>query len=249
MKSMAPWTLLALPVALSFLSTTGASEKSAVPSAIRRAAELSVRDHEGIIGYQSAYDTSMHGGPLHRSYHYRNAYLYNDERLVKARALYKDDNGHIADAAQLEIETRKIESEQGSGRVFAVPFDARHFSEYRYQKAACAGCAAGQVAFTFTSLVPDQFHGNGSMTFDFLGHVTSLTYTPTVLPSHASKARITIYRGAVLPDYWATVRSEGHYQGRYGFIRGSADMQSRNEHFHRFSSVNAAVAALNSGKL
>lgn len=249
MKRAVPRALLALPFSLLLASTTTGSEPTAVPFQVRHAAELSVRDHTGIIGYESAFDTNMRGGPLHRAYHYRNAYLYNDERLVKARALYKDDNGHIADAAQLDAETRKIESEQGSGKVFAVPFDARHFSEYRYEKGACAGCAADEVAFTFTSLVRDEFHGNGSMTLDGRGHVVNLTYTPSVLPAHASKARITIYRGGVLPDYWATIRSEGHYEGRYGFVHGSADMQSRNEHFHRFSSVDAAVTALNGGKI
>ncbi len=249
MKEMLPRALLALPFSLLLSSNTGASETPAAAPEVRHAAELSVRDHKGIIGYESAFDTNMRGGPLHRSYHYRNAYLYNDERLVKARALYKDDNGHVADAAELNAETRKIESEQGSGKVFAVPFDARHFSEYRYEKGICAGCSADEVAFKFTSLVQDEFHGNGSMTLDGRGHVMNLTYVPSVLPPHASKARVTIYRGAVLPDYWATVKSEGHYEGRYGFVRGSADMQSRNEHFHRFSSVDAAVAALNSGKL
>ncbi len=240
--------LLALAVALSWGTSKG-SEEAAVPSEVRHAAELSVQDHKGIIAYESVFDTTMHGGPLHRAYHYRNAYLYNDERLLKARALYKDDNGHIANPAELETETRKIESEQDSGKVFAVPFDARHFSEYRYQKGTCTGCLAGEEVFNFTSLVQDEFHGNGSMTLAGTGHVKTLTYVPRVLPPHASAARITVHRAQVLPGYWATVKSEGHYEGRYGFIHGSGDMQSRNEHYRRFNSVDAARAALDSGKV
>lgn len=249
MKSRTVPILFMLPLSLLLCSAAGGSERPTVPSEVRHAAELSVRDHQGIIGYESAFDTNMHGGPLHRAYHYRNAYLYNDERLLKARALYKDDNGHIADAAQLQTETSKIESEQGSGKVFAVPFDARHFSEYRYEKGACSECAQGEVVFTFTSVVQDEFHGSGSMTFDAGGHVRLMTYVPSVLPPHASTARITVHRNEVLPGYWATVKSEGHYEGHFGLLHGGADMQSRNERFHRFSSVDAALSALNAGRI
>ncbi len=249
MKSSIARILLILAFPLLLSEATRGSEHPSVPFEVRHAAELSVHDHKGIIGYESAFDTNMHGGPLHRAYHYRNAYLYNDEHLLKARALYKDDNGQIADAAQLQTETTKIETEQGSGKVFAVPFDARHFSEYRYDRAECSGCAQGEVAFTFTSLVQDEFHGSGSMTLESGGHIRLLTYVPSVLPAHASAARITVHRSEVLPGYWATVKSEGHYEGRYGLIHGGADMQSRNEHFHRFSSVDTAVTALYSGKI
>ncbi|MDQ6827137.1 MAG: hypothetical protein M3Z14_08070 [Candidatus Eremiobacteraeota bacterium] len=225
------------------------SADSSVPTELRRAAQVAVRDHKGIIAFQTTWDSIAHGGPMRRAYRYKDAYVFQDERLIKARALAKGDNGTEANQEQLDAETRKIETEQGSGKVFAVPFDSRHFSEYAYAKDTCEQCASGDVKLTFSSPIKDQFHGNGSLIVNATDHVKLLIYSPNVLPKHASTGVITTYRAEVLPGYWATVRSEQRFTGHLGPFSGGAEVSSRSDHYHRYKSIAAALTALHSGNL
>ncbi len=225
------------------------SADQTLPTELQRAAKVTVSDHKGIIAYTTTWDSTAHGGPMHRTYHYTDAYVFKDERLIKARAMTKGDNGKIATQQELDTETLKIETEQGNGKVFAVPFDARHFSEYHYAKGACVGCGNGDTKITFSSLVKDAFHGDGSMIVDSSGHVKVLSYSPKVLPLHATTGVITAYRAEVLPGFWATVRSEERFTGHLGPFSGGAEIQSYSDHYHRFQSVEAALAALRSGAI
>lgn len=244
----------ALALAAVFAITLAAAE--GVPSELRRAAQVAQSDHQGIIAFQIIWDTEARGGPFHQTFHYRNAYVFDGERFVGARALEKVDNGKAADDAGLADETKRIAAnERAKGAVgFADPFDSRHFQEYRFNRAPCeASCLAGDTTVTFAAVVSDINHGDGRLVIDRDGHVRQMVYAPKVMPTFgrvkAHDAVISIERAAVLPGYWATVRTTAKYSGRYGFITGAATQTTRFDHYRRFRSVDAAVAALNSGQI
>lgn len=242
-----------LTLAIVAAVTLAAAES--VPPEVRRAAQVAEADHQGIIGFQIIWDTEARGGPFHQTFHYRNAYVYDGERFVAARALEKVDNGKAADVAGLADETKHIaENERTKGAGFADPFDSRHFAEYRFSRTPCdPSCLAGDTTVAFTALVSDVNHGDGRLVIDRDGHVRQMTYAPKVMPAFgrvkARDAAISIERAAVLPGYWATLRTTATYSGRYGFISGAATQTTRFCRFRRFRSVDAAIAALNSGQI
>ena len=242
-------------LALAAVLLTAVAAAGDVPSDVRRAAQVAQADRRGIIGFEIAWDTDARGGPFHQTYHYRNAYIFDGERFVAARALEKVDNGRTAAAADLAAETRKIaENERAKAPGFADPFDDRHFGEYRFSRETCdSSCLAGDTTVAFAGLVSDVNHGDGRLVIDRDGHVRRMVYAPKVMPSFgrvkARDAVITVERGPVLPGYWGTLKSTATYGGRYGFITGSATQVARFDHYRRYHSVDTALAALNSGQI
>lgn len=243
---------IALLLALLFgCAGANASAASGPPPELRRAAAVSEADHRGIIAFQIVWDTEARGGPFHRSFHYRNAYVYDGTRLVGARAIEKIDNGRAAGPSDLDAETRRILSQnQGGGAGgFAAPFDARHFDEYRFARAPCdLTCLQGDTTVTFIASIQDENHGDGRMVIDRDGHVRHLEYSPRVKPAfgniHAKDALVSIDRAAVLPGFWATTKIESRFSGHYGFITGDARQTARYERYRRFFTVVEALSAL-----
>jgi hypothetical protein len=246
---------LAVLLALFFgLAGAGASAAAGPPPELRRAALVAEADHRGIVAFQIVWDTEARGGPFHQRFHYRNAYVYDGTRLVGARAIEKVDNGRTAGPADLEAETKRILSQnQGSdGAGFAVPFDARHFDEYRFARAPCdVTCLEGDTTVSFVASIQDENHGDGRMIIDRDGHVRHLEYSPKVKPAfgniHAKDALVSIDRAAVLPGFWATTKIESRYSGHYGFITGDAHQTTRYERYRRFFTVVEALSALRTG--
>ena len=229
---------------------------AAIPPELRRAAILSENDHHGIVGFEITWDTDARGGPFRQRFHYRNAYVYDGERFLGARALEKVDNGKAADAHGLDEETKKIEREHSGASVpgFAVPFDSRHFDEYRFRRAPCdAACLEGDTSIGFEALINDQNHGDGRLIIDRDGHVRHLEYVPKVKPVfggiHAREASVSIDRGAVLPGYWSTTTMLTRFSGRYGFIVGQAIQTTQFDHYRRFRTPDAALSALRTGQI
>ena len=243
------------PFALAAVCLTAIAAAADVPAEVRHAAQVAQADRRGIVGFEIVWDTDAHGGPFHQTYHYRNAYIFDGERFVGARAIEKVDNGRVAGPADLAGETRKIaENERSKAPGFADPFDDRHFPEYRFSRQPCdASCLEGDTTVAFTGLLADVNHGDGRLLIDRDGHVRRMVYVPKVMPSFgrvkARDAVITIERGPVLPGYWATLKSTATYSGRYGFITGSATQTARFDHYRRYHSVDAALSALNSGQI
>lgn len=226
-----------------------------MPSELRKAAALAEGDHHGIIGYEISWDTEANGGPFHQRFHYLNAYVFDGERLLGARALEKVDNGHHAGQSELDAETKRIaQNEHAGGAGFAVPFDSRHFGEYHFTRTTCdALCLDGDTIVAFASDIQDVNHGDGRMVIDRDGHVRRMEYVPKVKPAfgrvHAKDALVAIERAAVLPGFWATVKIESRFSGRMGFITGSATQTTQYEHYRRFRTDDAALAALQSGTI
>ncbi|MDP9017471.1 MAG: hypothetical protein M3N19_04025 [Candidatus Eremiobacteraeota bacterium] len=227
-----------------------------MPANLRHAAAIAESDHRGIVGFQISWETEARGGLFHQRFHYRNAYVYEGEHLIGARALEKVDNGRVSSERDLEAETKRIldESAKPAAPGFAVPFDVRHFEEYRYKTAPCDDyCLQSDERIAFAALIQDANHGDGLMTIDRDGHVRRLEYSPKVKPVfgpvRAREALISIDRGPVLPGYWATTKIESRFSGRYGFVTGAATQTTHYDHYRRFRTTDAALAALRSGEI
>ena len=242
---------LAFVVGLACVGVAGS-----LPPELRKAAAVAEADHRGVMGFQITWDTDAHGGPFHQNFHYRAAYVYDGTRLIGARAIEKIDNGRAGTQADLDAQTKQILSQAHASDAsgFAVPFDSRHFDEYRFERVACdASCLAGDTEISFLAAVADPDHGDGRLIVDRDGHVRHLAYVPKVKPTFGSirvrDAAVTIDRAAVLPGFWATTKIESRYTGRYGFISGQATQTTRYDHYHRFRSGDVALSALASGDI
>lgn len=228
----------------------------ALPQELRRAAALAENDHKGVVGFEITWDTEARGGPFHQRFHYRNAYVYDGTRLIGAKAIEKVDNGRTGSQADLDSQTKRIldENHASDAAGFAVPFDSRHFDEYRFERGACdATCLDGDSAIAFAARVTDAEHGDGHLIIDRDGHVRHLEYVPKIKPAfgsiHAKEALVSIDRAAVLPGFWATTKIESRYGGRYGLVTGEATQTTRYERYRRFRTGAAALSALQSGEI
>ncbi|MDQ2873171.1 MAG: hypothetical protein M3R35_08605 [Candidatus Eremiobacteraeota bacterium] len=212
-----------------------------VPAVVRRAAELAVRDRQGIVAYRIHRSSELRAGPYHRADDVDIAAAFDGRTLVKIRVLRDVTNGRAAnDAAKTQLEG---ELQRGqSAAAFAVPFDSRHFGEYRYS-------IVDARDVTFASLRHDAQHGDGALVFDPSGAVSKMVYSPQVLPRFATSAVITARRAQVLPGFWATIREEERYDGRYAFFRGSGTVTTVEDHFERFNSTAAAISAVEKADL
>jgi hypothetical protein len=212
-----------------------------VPAVVERAARLAAHDHQGVVAYRLHRTSDLHAGPYHRSDDVELAVAFDADRLVKIRVLRDRTNGKDAGAAaKADLERTLAQSTPAEG--FAVPFDLRHLTEYRY-----IGGSEGEVGFT--SLRRDDRHGDGTFSVNASGAVVRLTYTPNVLPRYATSANISDDRAQVLPDFWATVREEQRYDGRYGPFHGSGTVVSVEDDFERFADAGAAIAAVEAGRI
>jgi len=204
-----------------------------VPAIVERAAQVAAADHKGIVTFQIEQTSRIDGGPIHRTDHAIILAAYEDEQLIRVRVVRLEENGKELGAERMRALENNL-SAHSEG--FAVPFDRAHFGEYTYE--------ADGSTVRFTSALRDARHGDGSFDVAADGHVTHLHYTPRVLPQFATAGTIDEDRAAVLPSFWATVRSQQHYTGRYFFIRGAADVQTTESHFAKHASRAEALAAV-----
>lgn len=207
-----------------------------------RAAQLATKDHEGVVSLHLRQTSTISGGPIHQSSQIELVGVFDGEKLVRVRVLTLVENGRTADDEALAAKADEILRTENSGGGFAVPFDARHFSEYRYQ-------AITPSVVQFTSLVRDANHGDGRFELSPAGQVVKLEYIPDVMPKYANAGTVTQYRAEVLPDFWATIRGDSRYTGHYGFISGSGDFGLTEDHFRRFATLREAIGAFESQQL
>lgn len=210
-----------------------------VPAIVMRAAEHAARDHQGIVGYRLRQTTELHAARFYnRSDNFEMAVVFDGDTLVNVRILRYTENGRDAsEGEKAKIQAQLEQRKPGSG--FAVPFDARHFSEYRYVQ--------NGTAVRFISLARDDRHGDGEFAVNARGDVIRMAYAPDVLPKYATSASVIDDRAEVLPSFWATVREVQHYEGHYGPFRGYGEIVTQESHFVRFANRADAIAALERG--
>lgn len=152
-----------------------------------------------------------------------------------------------------QVADRDAEANQGwsAGKIFfKEPYDRRFLTDYRFESAPCQGCSGSEVAIRFGSDVHDAQHGNGTMRIDMpSGRVQALTYTPNVLPPHATSGTVTETGSQAAPDVWYVTRIEQKYDGRLFLLSGAVTVISTFDHFQRFATVAQGEAALDEGTL
>ena len=74
--------------------------------------------------------------------------------------------------------------------------------------------------------------------------VVKLSYTPYVLPSHASSGFVTELGGHGLPDLWYSVRIKETYRGQVFLVNGTGTFSGVFDNFRRFTSLAEGEAAL-----
>ena len=244
--------LLALVAAVLALATAASADApatpGAVPPAVRKAADLWERSTHGVIAFDRTVDFTLRAGPVKYHEHNDATLVLVDGVFAKIKVATMTRDGHdLGDDARLKFQT-KTEKDWAAGKGFLrPPYDPRYLQEYSYDKVAPAPDGpAGTMVVSFSSPLHDEEHGTGDMTIDPAGHVLRLTYTPNVMPSHATSATTTQYSEEVLPGVWLVTRVEGQFSGRIMAFGGNATLDEVESHFRRFSSMVAATAAIGS---
>jgi len=211
-----------------------------VPAIVARAAAVAERDRAGAIVYRIHQTSAMDGGPLHRRADVVIEAAADGPDLVKVRVLrYLADGAEQSDAKKRDLERQLLAGQAAGG--FAVPFDSRHVGEYEY--------AADGRTVRFRSLRRDAAHGDGDFTVDAAGHVTAMRYVPDVFPKYVRSGTVSDARAEVLPGFWASVRNDQEYDGRYLFIKGHASVVTEMSRYRRCISRAAAEAAVEAATL
>ncbi len=162
--------------------------------------------------------------------------VYVDGAIAKVRVRSYTIDGKPA-STDAEADLERSYEHPNPAEAFALPFDPRYADAYQFR-------AAGPQKLAFTSAVRDAAHGNGTVTYEPSGDVTTYTYQPNVLPPHATFGEITDRRAEVLPGYWAVTRENQQYKGSYGPFAGAGSVQVDYSNFRRFQDVPTALHSL-----
>ncbi len=196
----------------------------ALPPVVARIASEYRRTKRGTVTCLYRRSFSVHAGPSDQTQDFTFDGTYVDGRLVSVRILRYTVNGKRASAAQIRSIVHSYEHPK-RGDVFEAPWDPRFMHQYR-------DVVRGRTLF-FTALNRTYGHGNGSFTYDAHDDVVSYTYTPAVMPQHATSGTVTGRRARVLPGYWAMVGERQTYSGHYAVFGASASVVIMRSGFHR----------------
>lgn len=211
------------------------------PPAIVRIAEQTRRSERGIVGYRLHRVFDVHAGPFGRHDEFELAVISVDGKTDSVRVLRYTIGGRQADDKARAALKSQYEHPNPQD-LFARPFDSAYLAEYRFEQ-------IDPRTFRFVPFTRDSRHGEGRFSVDADGNVVSMTYTPGVMPQHASSGSITIARAQVLPKYWMQTRETHEYRGRYAIFSGSATVSIEASGFTSFADVASARAALDAGRI
>jgi len=228
-----------------------ASSGDSASGLIHRATALYAAEHRGEVGFSRHLVFRLHVGPVTHDVKNEIGVLMRDGAYLKVRYYDADLNGKADDATELKRQEDRANADLAAGRgFFKRPIDPRYTDDYRFTPTACDGCASGEEAFAFTSLVHDAQHGHGSVVIDgTTGRVQRLSYTFERPPEHANSAEAVETFGEGLPGLWTCVRVDETYHGKLGPFGGTATMTYTLDHFKRFAQRGSGLAALNEGTL
>ncbi len=243
MKHAACAVLLAFAAAGATISPTHAG--SGIPDIVRHAASFNSTSLSGIIVEQRHVALQAAAGPMHYAEENDAIVLIQDGQYKHVRYLRMDKNGATASNEEVAQRERQNNDDLARGKgFFKQPYDARYLGDYSYTETQCA-CATHARSIQFRSIVRDDQHGDGTMTIDpATGRVLSLTYTPDVMPPHASSGTVTETFGEAVPGVWTIISIDHSYTGRVAFFHGSGTLAERHDHFQRFDNRVAAMEFL-----
>jgi hypothetical protein len=218
---------------------------SGVPELVERAAAYNVESVSGFIVEQRHVNLNVSAGPAHYSEQNEAVVLLEDGEYKHVRYVRIVKNGRPLSNDQVAQRETQNNDDLAHGKMyFKQPFDARYFHDYTYAEDQCA-CGSHEKQIAFHSDMRDDQHGNGTMRIDASsGRVTNLTYSPNVLPPHASTATTVETFGEPVPGVWTIVSIDRTYTGHVAFFQGSGTMTERLDHFQRFGSPVAAMEYL-----
>jgi len=232
---------------------TGTTLPTNVPAIVRTASRTYAAQTRGIIGMQRHFTTQVRGGPVQHDEQSDSGQLMQNGRFVSIAYYRIARDGRPFSAGQIAQRSEQTNKDWTQGKIFfKEPYDPRYLSEYAYgqPQMECASCPPRTAAVAFTSLFRDSQHGSGTMYIDRTkAHIVKLTYTPNVLPPHASSGTITEVGGQALPDLWYVVRIDEIYHGRAFIFSGTGAFTGIFDHFRRFPNRATGEAALQSGKI
>ncbi|MBV9647808.1 MAG: hypothetical protein JO043_10120 [Candidatus Eremiobacteraeota bacterium] len=243
---MKPRAFFFVPLVLCGITPLQGAASEHVPPLVHRAIARYAAEHRGELGFSRHLTFRLHAGPLIHDVSNEIGVLMRDGAFVKVRYYSATTNGKPDDAAELRRQEDRANADLGEGHgFFKRPIDPRYVADYRFEWAPCADCSAGQQAFAFSSVVHDEQHGHGIVVIDSSGaHVERLSYALDRAPDHASSADVVETFGEALPGLWTCLRVQETYHGHLGLISGTATLSYSLEHFHRFTDLESADAAL-----
>ncbi len=220
---------------------------SGAPSIVLRASVTFATGMRGVVGVQRHFTTELQSGPFAHGEQSDSGQLMQDGRFAKIAyyRIVRDDRAFSP--SQIQKREDETNEDWAAGRVFfKEPYDPQYNKDYIFgaPPAGCSLCAPGTQAVTFTSPIHDSQHGSGVMYIDTSARVVKLTYTPYVLPPHASSGSVTEIGGQALNDLWCVVRIDETYQGRAFLLSGRATFRGVFDHFRRFPSLGSGKEAL-----
>lgn len=221
---------------------------ASVPSIVLRASTAFDTTLHGVVGMQRHFSTEVHVGPVTHDEESDSGLLMQDGRFVEIAYFRIVRDGKPFSASQIQKRDDETNQAWAAGKVFfKEPYDDRYVGDYSFEppQTSCSGCPPGTEAIKFSSTMHDAQHGSGTMYVDASNAaVVKLSYTPYVLPSHASSGSVTETGGWGLPDLWYAVRIDGTYAGQMFLISGTGTFNGTFDNFRRFASLSAGEAAL-----
>ena len=236
-------TVLLLATALGPL---GVAATEPAPPLVKRAITLYEGEHRGDLGFSRHLNFKLHIGPIARDVKNEVGILMRDGAYVKVAYYSSTTNGKSDDAAELQKQEDKATADIAAGRgYFKRPVDGRYSDDYRFETTSCDGCAAGEDAFAFTSMIHDRWHGHGTLVLDrATARVVRISYTLDKPPDHASSADAVETFGEGMPGLWTCTHVDESYHGRLGIVSGTATMSYTLDHFKRFAQLESGLTAL-----
>lgn len=209
---------------------------AALPAAVPAIARVYRSTERGIVTCRYRRVLNVSAGPSAQHRDFLFVGIWVNGVLMKVRMLRYTIDGKAADASQIAGVVSAYEHPK-PGDLFEAPWDSRFANDYRD-----APYSHRTIAFTATNR--SYGHGDGRFTYDAHNDVVTYSYTPIVLPEHATSGTVQGRRAQVLPGYWATTTENQAYGGHYAVFGAHATVQITQSNFRRYSSMSAALAAL-----
>lgn len=222
------------------------------PEIVQRVIASYETNVRGVIGMQRHFSTLIDAGIAKHSEVSESAILFKDGVFEQLHYYHVVEDGKDFSAAQLTERDKQSTDGWSAGKVFfKEPYDRRFAADYGFAPVSpCADCPIGTVAVKFESTKHDSQHGAGTMWIETANdRVTKLTYSPYVLPPHATSGTITETSGSPLPNFWYVVRIDESYEGRMFLVHGKGTFTGLFDHFERFGSVAEGASAVREGTI
>lgn len=195
----------------------------------------------GVLSFVVTTNFDARGGPFKKVGFSYTAFVEADGTPVRKRVIRDIADGKVADTTSLTALSAQSE-EPLTHFGMRLPYVASAVGDYRYAQPVAH---AGTVDVAFTTTLKDQFHGNGTMTYDRTdGRLAQVTFQPAVLPAHATSIVVTVSFGRSIDERWDIVKIARVFTGREGIISGHGSSTSIYERYRIHANETAAGAVI-----